>query len=311
MRYTPHPLSLRQLQYLTAIADTGSFRAAAELCHVAQPSLSAQVAQAEQALGVTVFERDRRRVLVTAVGQEVLRRARQVLLSADDLVDATARFRDPLAGTLRIGVIPTLSPYLLPDLAPTLRQSFPQLAVQWQEDKTASLLSALQAANLDAALLALEADLGHVEYAVLGYDPFVLAAAPQHPLVQAGGPVQPDDLAGEELLLLAEGHCLRDQTLSACKRAHHSGFGATSLPTLVQMVLTGAGVTLLPTLALPIENRRGDLRLRSFGKPGLGRTLALVWRAGAPTATALRKLAAVMKQTLKTMMKAAASVRAS
>lgn len=305
MRHSPHPLSLRQLQYLIAIADTGSFRAAAELCHVAQPSLSTQVAQAEQALGVQVFERDRRRVLVTAVGQEVLRRARVVLLATDDLLDATARCRDPLSGTLRIGVIPTLSPYLLPDLAPTLRQAFPQLSVQWQEDKTASLLTALQAANLDAALLALEADLGHVEYAVLGYDPFVLATGPQHPLAQATGPVQPDDLAGAELLLLAEGHCLREQTLSACKRAHQSDFGATSLPTLVQMVLTGTGITLLPTLALPIENRRGDLRLRSFGKPGLGRTLALVWRAGAPTAPALRKLAVVMKQALKGMLKTA------
>jgi LysR family hydrogen peroxide-inducible transcriptional activator len=302
MRFSPHPLSLRQLQYLVAIADTGSFHGAAELCHVAQPSLSSQVAQAEQALGVQVFERDRRRVLVTAVGQEVLRRARAVLLASDDLLEAVARCADPLSGTLRIGVIPTISPYLLPDVAPALRQAFPQLVMKWQEDKTASLLAALQAGELDAALLALEADLGHVEYAVLGYDPFVLAMGPQHPLSRGTQPIQPDDLAGHELLLLAEGHCLRDQTLAACKRAQSSAFGATSLPTLVQMVLAGGSVTLLPTLALATENRRGDLRLRPFGKPGLGRTLALAWRAGAATMPALRKIAQVMKASLKEIL---------
>ena len=303
MRFSPHPLSLRQLQYLVAIADTGSFHGAAELCHVAQPSLSSQVAQAEQALGVQVFERDRRRVLVTAVGQEVLRRARAVLLASDDLLDAVARCADPLAGTLRIGVIPTISPYLLPDLAPALRQAFSQLTVHWQEDKTAGLLAALQSGELDAALLAREADLGHVEYSVLGYDPFMVAMAPQHPLSRGGQPLQPDDLAGCDLLLLAEGHCLRDQTLAACKRAHSSAFGATSLPTLVQMVLAGSGVTLLPTLALPTENRRGDLHLRPFGKPGIGRTLALAWRAGSPTVSALRKIAQVMKQVIKDALK--------
>ncbi|MBL9006782.1 MAG: LysR family transcriptional regulator [Myxococcales bacterium] len=303
MRFSPHPLSLRQLQYLVAIAETGSFHGAAELCHVAQPSLSSQVAQAEQALGVQVFERDRRRVLLTAAGHEVLRRARAVLLSADDLLDAVARCGDPLAGPLRIGVIPTISPYLLPDVAPALRQAFSQLALTWQEDKTASLLSALQAGELDAALVALETDLGHVEYAVLGYDPFVLATAPQHPLSRGTQPLLPDELSGCELLLLAEGHCLRDQVLSACKRAHSSPFFSTSLPTLVQMVLSGSGVTLLPTLALPSENRRGELHLRAFAKPGLGRTLALAWRAGSATAPALRKIAAVMKQVIKELLK--------
>jgi LysR family hydrogen peroxide-inducible transcriptional activator len=294
MRFSPHPLSLRQLQYLVAIAETGSFHGAAELCHVAQPSLSSQVAQAEQALGVQVFERDRRRVLLTAAGHEVLRRARAVLLSADDLLDAVARCGDPLAGPLRIGVIPTISPYLLPDVAPALRQAFSQLALTWQEDKTASLLSALQAGELDAALVALETDLGHVEYAVLGYDPFVLATAPQHPLSRGTQPLLPDELSGCELLLLAEGHCLRDQALSACKRATSSAFGATSLPTLVQMVLSGEAVTLLPTLSLGTENRRGELGTRAFAKPGLGRTLALVWRPAAPSVELLEKVAALM-----------------
>lgn len=294
MRFSPHPLSLRQLQYLVAIAETGSFHAAAELCHVSQPSLSSQVALAEAALGVQVFERDRRRVLVTAAGQDVLRRARALLLAADDLVDATAQLGDPLAGRLRIGVIPTISPYFVPDVAAALRRELPKLAVQWWEDKTAALLARLQSAELDAILLALEADLGHVCHAVIGYDPFVLAAAPGHALLSRGRPLQPEELGGVELLLLAEGHCLRDQALSACKRATSSAFGATSLPTLVQMVLGGEAVTLLPTLALGTENRRGELATRAFAKPGLGRTLALVWRPASPAVALLEKVAALM-----------------
>lgn len=305
MRFSPHPLSLRQLQYLVAIADSGSFHAAAALCHVSQPSLSSQVAAAEAALGVQVFERDRRRVLPTAAGLDVLRRARSLLVLADDLVDAVAHLGDPLAGRLRIGVIPTISPYLIPDVAPALRAEFPKLQVQWWEDKTAGLIAALQTAELDAVLLALEADLGHVEYAVIGYDPFVLAAAPGHPLLRRERPVQIEELTGAELLLLAEGHCLREQALSACKRAHSSAFGATSLPTLVQMVLGGSAVTLLPSLSLPIENRRGELETRSFGKPGLGRTLALAWRPGAPSGPALQEIAVLMKRITRGLLQSA------
>lgn len=306
MRFSPHPLSLRQLQYFVAIADAGSFHAAAALCHVSQPSLSSQVAAAEAALGVQVFERDRRRVLVTAAGQDILRRARNILLAADDLVDAATLIGEPFTGRLRIGVIPTLSPYLIPDVAPALRAEYPKLAVQWWEDKTAGLLAALQAAELDAVLLALEADLGSVEYSVIGYDPFVLAAAPGHPLLRRERAVQAEDLSGAEILLLAEGHCLREQALSACKRAHASAFGATSLPTLVQMVLSGDAVTLLPSLSLPIENRRGELQTRPFGKPGLGRTLALAWRRGSPLAEALQKIAALMKRVTRGVLQSAA-----
>ncbi len=306
MRFSPHPLSLRQLQYLVAIAESGSFHAAAALCHVSQPSLSSQVAQAEAALGVQVFERDRRRVLVTQAGEEVLRRARAILLSADDLIDAVAQLADPLAGRLRLGVIPTISPYLLPDVAPALRREFPKLQVQWWEDRTSGLISGLQSAALDAVVLALEAELGHVEHAVIGYDPFVLAAAPGHPLLRRERPPQADELNNSELLLLTEGHCLRDQVLSACKRASGSAFGATSLPTLVQMVLSGDGVTLLPTLSLASENRRGELWTRSFAKPGLGRTLALAWRPGSATTELLHKVASLMKRVVKPLLQPAA-----
>src|SRR2546430_991326 len=151
----PHPFSLRQLQYAVAVADTGGFRKAAQLCHVSQPSLSAQLAQLEDALGVRIFERDRRRVLVTPAGSEMLARARRVLLEAEDLIAASSRLRDPLCGTLRIGVIPTVSPYLLPEITPAIRSSYPRLTVHWTEEKTQVALRLLRDGALDAVLLAL------------------------------------------------------------------------------------------------------------------------------------------------------------
>src|SRR5215468_1761030 len=162
--FSSHPFSLRQVQYAVAVAGSLSFRKAADLCHVSQPSLSAQLAQLEQALGVRLFERDRRRVLVTAAGKDLLERARRLLLEADDLMAAARRAGDPLAGTLRIGVIPTISPYLLPSATPAIRAAHPQQTTVWVEDKTAALVRALEAGALDAALLALEAEIANVEH---------------------------------------------------------------------------------------------------------------------------------------------------
>jgi LysR family transcriptional regulator, hydrogen peroxide-inducible genes activator len=179
MKLSLWPFTLRQLQYVVAVAETLSFRAAAERCHVAQPSLSAQLAQLEKALGVRLFERDRRRVLLTAAGRVLVERARAVLRETGDLVEAAIRAGDPLNGRLQIGVIPTISPYLLPTAAPALRRAHPRLTVVWREEKTADLLRDLQAGALDAALLALEADIGDVERAVIARDPFVLATPPR------------------------------------------------------------------------------------------------------------------------------------
>src|SRR5688500_2580150 len=162
MKLAPHPFTLRQLQYAVAIADSLSFRKAAERCHVSQPSLSAQLAQLEDVLGLRLFERDRRRVLVTAAARELLERARLILRESDDLVELARRSSDPLSGTLRIGVIPTISPYLLPRLTIPIRSSFPRLNLLWQEDKTEVLLQSLDTGTLDAALLALEANVGDV-----------------------------------------------------------------------------------------------------------------------------------------------------
>jgi LysR family hydrogen peroxide-inducible transcriptional activator len=300
MRHAPYPVTLRQLQYALAVAETGSFRRAAERCHVAQPSLSAQLAEAERALGVRLFDRDRRRVLVTAAGEAVLERARRVLVEADDLLETARQRSDPLSGTLRVGVIPTVAPYLLPVVAPALRRAFPRLAVQWTEEKTAVLVGRVEAGELDAALAAEESDLGDLFVAPLAKDPFVLAVPPAHPLGRSGGAVAADALAGEKVLLLDDGHCLRAQALEVCSKAEAEelGFRATSLATLVQMVSAGAGVTLLPQLAVDAEARRSDLRLRPFRDPAPSRTLVLVWRKGAALDAALREVAETLRGAL-------------
>ena len=298
MSLAPHPTSLRQLQYAVALADTRSFRRAAQACGVSQPSLSAQLAQLEGALGVRLFERDRRRVLPTPAGEQLVERARRVLVDADDLVDAARRLADPLAGTLAIGVIPTISPYLLPAAAPAIRRAHPNLTVRWREDKTADLARELHAGRLDAALLALEADLGGpLQREVIGRDPFVLETPRAHPLARRSRPASLADLRGAPLLLLDDGHCLRDQALAVCAnaRTEELAFRATSLPTLAQMVSAGAGVTLLPRLAVATESRRARIAVRPLADEHAFRTLALVWRPTSPFGPALRKLAATIR----------------
>jgi LysR family hydrogen peroxide-inducible transcriptional activator len=293
MRRAPHPATLRQLQYVVAVADTRSFRQAAALCAVSQPSLSAQIAQLEHTLGVTIFERTKRRVLVTRAGEDLLERARAVLREADDLTDAAARLADPFAGALRIGVIPTISPYLVPEIAPVLRSRHARLRILWREEKTPVLVERLHAGDLDGALVALEAELGEVAHETIGRDPFVLAVPLGHPLGVRTTPVPARDLAGASVLLLDDGHCFREQALAWCDRAHATelDYRATSLPTLAQMVADGAGVTLLPALAVPTETRRSALRIRPFAAPVPGRTIALVWRRRTPLAPALRAVA--------------------
>lgn len=297
MRFAPHPVTLRQLQYVVAVADQQSFRRAAEHCRVAQPSLSAQVAQAEHALGVRLFDRDKRRVEPTAAGRVVVTRARALLESADALVETARTLGDPFAGTLHLGVIPTIAPYLLPEIVPPLRAKHPKLAIAWAEEKTAVLAERLAAGVLDGAILALEADIGELPHAVIGHDPFVLAAAPGHPLVASAAPIAAAKLEGERVLLLDDGHCLRGQALSLCARvgAEEAGFRATSLATLVQMAATGDAFTLLPKMAVEVENRTRALRLRAFSGKGPGRTIALVWRKGNALESTLRAIAEICR----------------
>lgn len=298
IRNEPHPFTLRQLQYALGVAEELSFHRAAERCHVSQPSLSAQVAELEESLGVRLFERDRRRVLVSKAGEQLLGTLRQALVAADDLTTLARKSADPLSGDLAIGVIPTVSPYFLPPVTKALRVRFPRLKLSWREDKTATLAKSLSEGRLDAAVVALEAELGPVEHELLAKDHFLLAAAPGHPLLSGTAPLSRRDLAGTDVLLLDEGHCLREQALEFCSRgkARELEFRATSLPTLVQMVADGAGVTLLPELAVPTESPRAGVEVRPFADPAPERSIALVWRKQAVLTETLRAVAAVMRQ---------------
>lgn len=290
-------ISLRQLEYLVAVADTLGFRRAAERCHVSQPALSAQIQQLEEVLGVKVFERDKRRVMLTEAGEELVSRARRVLTEAGDILSAASRLSDPFAGSLQLGVIPTIAPYVLPEVVPALVKQYPRLKLRLREDKTELLVRALEEGRLDAALLALVPELGDVEHAVIAEDPFVVAAPPGHPLAKKKQ-VQLADLDEENVLLLEDGHCFRGQALALCTRigAREVDFRATSLTTLAQMVMSGEGaITLLPALSVPIENRLGQLVVRPFAGPMPSRTLALVWRPGYPRADALRELAGTLR----------------
>lgn len=304
MRQGPHPFTLRQLQYAVGVAEMLSFRKAAERCRVSQPALSAQLAELEASLGVRLFERNRRSVLVTPAGTTLLALARRLLVEADELLQSAQAAGDLLSGKLRLGIIPTVSPYLLPWATPLLRRKFRNLTVLWQEDKTAALMTSLRNGDLDAAVVALEADLGEIDHQVIFLDRFVLAAAPGHPLVRRTSPMALKGLRDAGVLLLDEGHCLRQQALELCARAraHELQFRATSLSTLVQMVSGGIGVTLLPSVAVPAEARRARLVVRPFAPPVPQRTLALVWRPQSVLAEALRKVTSVLRE---------ASVRAS
>jgi LysR family hydrogen peroxide-inducible transcriptional activator len=298
MKLAPHAFSLRQLQYAVAVADARSFSEAARRCRVSQPSLSAQIAQLEDGLGVRLFERDRRKVLLTRTGERVLERGRLVLREIDDLVDLAQRSADPLAGTIRLGVIPTVSPYLIPCIRPALRRDYPELTLLWIEDKTEVLLRKLGAGDIDAALLAVEAEIGDVEREVVGHDPFVLAASARHPLMARTSPVKLSELESESVLLLDDGHCFRDQALAVCSgaRVQELEFRATSLPTLAQMVADGTGITLLPQLAVATEAKRARLSVRPFADPVPGRTIALAWRRRSPLGAALKRMAGTARE---------------
>lgn len=295
-------VSLRQLQYIVAVADLGGFRRAADACRVAQPSLSVQVAHAEKAFGVQIFERDRRTVRVSRAGAAVVEQARRVLIAANDLGELARQRADPFHGTLRLGVIPTVGPYVLPEMTPALTRAFPNLTLLWTEMRTIDLVHQINEGMLDGVILALEADATDLDHTILTWDPFVLAAAPTHPLVKKKGRATADALADARVLLLDDGHCLRGQALAVCQQsgAREHSFRATSLATLVQMVSAGDSVTLLPSLALPVENRRAQLRIRRFASPEPGRTLMFGWRRRSSLREVLAAVAEVCRAALST-----------
>lgn len=270
---------------------------------MSQPALSAQVALVEEALGVRLFDRDRRRVLLTPAGSELLSRARELLLAADELVLRASQLTEPFTGTIRIGIIPTIAPYLLPEMAPLLKQEYPRLTEIWVEDKTESLMQRLRDGELEGAVVALESKLGEVDHALIGDDAFVLAAPPGHPVTRGKRKIAAGRLDGHSFLLLDDGHCFRDQALEFCSNAGASEMAvrATSLSTLVQMAAAGAGLTLLPSLAIPVENRGGTLHVRRFAGEPPKRTLALVWRPRSAVETTLRALARTMARSYRTL----------
>ncbi|MDF2697167.1 MAG: Hydrogen peroxide-inducible activator, partial [Labilithrix sp.] len=295
MPVSAHDLSIRQLQYVVAVADNLGFHRAAARCRVSQPTLSSQVQKLEDVLGIRIFERNKRRVLVTPAGEAVIEHARRVLVELDDLLTAATEVKDPFSGTLRIGVIPTIAPYLLPFVTPAVAARWPRLRLALVEQKTDELLSGLRGGSLDAGLLALVDGMDDLEYAVVVDDPFVAAVPRTHRLAKKKT-VSLGDLEDEPVLLLEDGHCLRTQALALCQRAGaaETDLRATSLATLVQMVSSGAGVTLLPSIAVDVENRRGQLAVRPLGDRAHTRTLCLAWRKAAPLGGALRELAKTM-----------------
>jgi len=264
-----------------ALADTGHFGEAAARCHVSQPTLSAQIKKLEEYLGVELFERQPRKVVVTEVGRSIVERARSVVREADDLREVARASRDPLTGKLKVGLIPTIAPYLLPRVAARLRRQLPDLQLMLYEYQTAPLLDRLRAGDLDLAILALPADTDGLETRSLFAESFVVAMPRRHRLT-ARKRLKPADLAGETLLLLEDGHCLRDQALDVCSNVpltEDQDFRATSLETLRQMVAAGLGITLLPRLAAegPIAGTKG-LEFRPFAPPSPSRIVGAAWR---------------------------------
>lgn len=290
-----HDLSIRQLQYVVAVADTLGFHRAAEKVGVSQPTLSAQIQKLEEILGIQVFERNKQRVLLTAAGAGVVAHARRIIVDVDDLIAAAGASKDPFAGTLRVAVIPTVAPYLLPWIAPAVAKRWPRLRLALAEQKTEDMLAALRHGDLDAGILAVVDGMDDLERVDVLEDPFVAALPQNHPLAKKKT-VSLSDLDEEPVLLLEEGHCLRTQALALCQRAGatETDLRATSLATLVQMVSAGVGVTLLPTIAVEVENRRGQLEIRPLAGKGQGRTICLAWRKESALAAPLRELARVM-----------------
>jgi len=286
-------LKLKDLRYLVAVADLRHFGRAAARCFVSQPTLSAQLKKLEQSLGVQLIERAPHNVSLTAAGEEIVARARRILEASDEVVALARSQQDPLAGRLRVALLPTIGPYLLPQVAPLIRRSLPRLQLQLYEYQTAPMLEKLHGGELDLGILALPVELAGLEARELYREPFVLAVPERHPLT-AHATVRAADLKGETLLLLEEGHCLRDQALEVCSRSgvrEPQDFRATSLETLRQMVATGAGITLLPELASrgAYRSARG-VALRPFAKPAPVRHVGGVWRSSTARRAAIDAL---------------------
>jgi LysR family hydrogen peroxide-inducible transcriptional activator len=295
-------LTLRQLRYLSALAQHRHFGRAADACAVTQPALSMQIRDLEKELGVELVERRSGEAALTEIGAEVARRAERVLASARDLVDFARHRSRLLTGRLRLGIIPTLAPYVLPKVLPDLQTSYPDLTVELRETQTKVLLDELAGGDLDAVMLALPLPDAEIESIRLFDDAFLLAVPASDPLPR-NARVNPREIDQQRLILLEEGHCLRDQALAYCATARHEmplSLGATSLATVMQMVANGYGVTLVPEVAIDVEVRDERVKLLRFTSPEPGRTVGLAWRRTSPRKVDFIALGQLVTRVLQT-----------
>jgi len=293
--------TLRQLQYLKLLAEHGAFGKAADAAHVTQPTLSAGIQELEKILGAPVVDRARSGVILTAVGEAALARAHVILNEAEELVQSARNAGQPLTGRFRLGVIPTIAPFLLPRALPVLRAKFPSLKLYLREDLTQRLILALRAGQLDAALIALPFDLTGLDHAHVSDDE-LMAALPANHRLTALSEMSAAALEGEDLILLEDGHCLRDHALAACglrppkATGDDEAFAATSLPTLVQMVGSGLGVSFLPAMSLTaglVDS--APVTIRPLGSEHPSREIVVAWRQGSSRGPEGRLLAQVLQ----------------
>lgn len=301
-------MNLRDLRYLVALADHRHFGRAAEASFVSQPTLSTQIRKLEEELGVALVERAPRKVMLTPIGRDIAERARRIVGEVEQMKEAARRSRDPEAGSVRLGLFPTLGPYLLPHVVPRIRERFPKLELLLVEEKSDVILARLREGRLDAGLLALPVhdDQLHAEF--LFEEAFLLAVPDAHPLAGQTS-LALEDLADQRLLLLEDGHCLRDQALDVCRLAGAGEMGefrATSLETLRQMVAANVGVTLLPSLAVqPPVARSENIHLLAFRDSRPSRQIAMVWRRSSAMAGFLQRLAQVFRELPAELLEAA------
>ncbi|MEJ0006123.1 MAG: LysR substrate-binding domain-containing protein [Steroidobacteraceae bacterium] len=284
-------IKLKDLRYLVAVADTGHFGKAAEHCFISQPTLSAQLKKLEEYLGVQLIERQSRGATLTQAGAQIVARARLILSASDEVVTIAQTYRDPLSGRLRVAMIPTVGAYVLPQVAPAVRKQMPRLDLLLFEYQTAAMLEKLQTGDIDVGVLALPVDIDGLATRKL-YEEDFNVALPEHHRLAKQATVRIADLENESLLLLEEGHCLRDQALEVCGRIsihERQDFRATSLETLRQMVAAGAGVTLMPELASrgAYGNARGVV-IRPLVKPTPHRQIGAVWRKSSARLAAIQ-----------------------
>jgi len=294
-------MNLRDLRYFVALADTRHFGKAADRCFVSQPTLSAQIKKLETYLGVQLIERQPRKVGLTDTGAKILPLARRMLQESDEIVAMARNEHDPLSGKLNMAFIPTIGPYLLPLVARKLRKQLPRLKLMLYEYQTQPLLEKLRAGDIEMGILALPVPLDGLESRNLYDEPFTVAVPSNHPLAKKAH-VRIEDLNGESLLLLEDGHCLRDQALDVCSMVdvkENEDYRATSLETLRQMVAAGLGITLLPQLATRGPFGSGQaLAVKTFAKPVPTRTVGAVWRKSSSRAEAIKAVCEAIRTTM-------------